>query len=273
MINIFEQFFVSVARAFPDLELKIRRAGIYDTPRAFIKKTMIMALYMSIAIEIIIFMLIAKKGMTWMLIILFPILIIILFSYFMHLPDVKIIKKEKEINKEIVFAGRFIIIEIGSGVSLYNTMISVADHYKHVGQYFKQILQKVDMGTSLEDALNEEVELIPSENLKRILWQIINSLKTGADMANSLQVVLEQISKEQFIEIQKYGRKLNPMAMFYMMIAVIVPSLGITMMVIIASFIDIEIGLVILFIIVGFLSFIQFMFLSVIKASRPAVEL
>ena len=273
MIEILEQLFRSIANAFPDLELKMKRAGIYDTPMAFIKKTMIIALYMNIGIALIIFMLIAKKGLLWMLLIIFPIVQVILFTYFMHLPDVKILKKEKAINKEIVFAGRFIIIEISSGVSLYDTMKSVADHYVHVGKYFKNILQKVDIGTSLEDALNEEVELIPSNNLKRIMWQIINSMKTGSDMATSLRIVLEQISKEQFIEIQKYGRKLNPLAMFYMMIAVIIPSLGVTMLVILASFIDLEIGLGILMVVVGGLSFIQFMFLSMIKSSRPAVEL
>ena len=57
------------------------------------------------------------------------------------------------------------------------------------------------MGTSMDEALNEEMELIPSNNLKRLMQQIINSLRTGSDMVGSLQSVIQQISKEQMIEV------------------------------------------------------------------------
>lgn len=251
----------------------MRRAGMYESPIDFVKKIMIMSFYMTTGVSLIIFMFVSKKGMTGVLIPIFPILYVLLFFYMSRLPDVKIIKKEKEINKEIVFAGRFLILEIGSGVSLYNSIRNIGEHYPNTGEYFDRILQKVELGTSLFEALNEEVELIPSNNFKRIMWQIINSLRTGADMGTALSSVLEQISKEQMIEVKKYGRKLNPLAMFYMMIAVIIPSLGITMLVILSSFIDIELGLGIMLIVAGLLGFVQLMFLNMIKFARPAVEI
>jgi len=273
VIKILEQIFRAVARSIPNLKLNMLRAGIYESPMGFVKKTAITAFYLTMGIMLIFFMILSKKNMTGILIPLFPIVFVMMFLYLTKLPDLKIIQKEKEINREIVAAGRFIIIEISSGVSLYNTMRSMAEHYVYVGKHFRNILQKVDMGTAMDDALNDEVGIIPSNNLRRMMWQIINSLKTGSDMATSLQVVLDQISREQFIEVEKYGRKLNPLAMFYMMIAVIIPSLGITMLVILSSFIDIELGVGVLLIIAGFLGFVQFMFLSIIKAQRPAVDL
>jgi len=246
---------------------------MYERPVDFVKKIMMMAFYMTAGICLIIFMVISKRGPPYILIPLFPVFYVIMFFYMSKLPDAKIIKKEKEINKEIVFAGRFLIIEISSGVALYDAMRNIGEHYPNSGEYFNHILQKVEIGTALFDALNEEVEMVPSNNLKRIMWQIINSLRTGADMATSLSSVLEQISKEQMIEVKKYGRKLNPLAMFYMMIAVIIPSLGITMLVILSSFIDIELGLGIMLILAGFLGFVQLMFLNMIKYARPAVEI
>ena len=84
--------------------------------------------------------------------------------------------------------------------------------------------------------------------------------------------MLEQIAKEQTIEVSKYGRKLNPLAMFYMIIAVILPSLGMTMMIVLSSFIELHLSLTILILIALFLGFVQFMFLSMIKFSRPAIE-
>lgn len=251
----------------------MRRAGMYLSPMDFVKKTLMTAFYMSTALSLIIFILVFRKGMGGIVIPVYPILFVVLYFYMMRIPDAKIIRKEKEINKEIVFAGRFIVIEITSGVSLYDAMKNVSAHYEHVGAYFKEIIQKVEMGTSLDEALNQEVELIPSNDLKRVMWQIINSLRTGSDMATSLQTVLEQISREQFIEVKKYGRKLNPMAMFYMMMAVIIPSLGVTMLVILSSFIELDLGLPTLLVIAGFLGFIQFMFLNMIKFSRPAIDI
>jgi len=59
--------------------------------------------------------------------------------------------------------------------------------------------------------------------------------------------------------------------MFYMIIAVILPSIGITMFIVLSTFINLQLDLPILLAISGFLGFLQFMFLAIIKQSRPAV--
>ncbi|MCK5140290.1 MAG: type II secretion system F family protein, partial [Thermodesulfovibrionia bacterium] len=108
---------------------------------------------------------------------------------------------------------------------------------------------------------------------RRILWQIINSQQTGADIGTSLKSVVNQVTQEQMINIKEYGRKLNPLAMFYMIIAVILPSIGITMFIILSTFLNLNLSLPILLFISFFLGFIQFMFLAMIKSSRPSGEL
>ena len=121
-----------------------------------------------------------------------PILFVVLFVYLLRLPDVKISKKAKDINKEVVFAGRYIVIEIVSGVPLYNAMHNASRNYETIGKYFREITNKVDLGTSMEDALNEAVEDMPSKDFRRILWQILNSLRTGSDISKSLSSVLRR---------------------------------------------------------------------------------
>lgn len=228
---------------------------------------------MTTGLVVFLFLLLAKfNAFNAMLLALAPLLFVIMFFYFIKAPDAIISKKEKEISKEIVFAGRFIIIELESGVSLYKAMVNVSKNYEVVGRYFKEIIDKVDLGTSMEDALNEAAEFVPSNNLRKILWQIINSTRTGSDTAKSLYSVIEQITREQIIEVNKYGKKLNPLAMFYMIVAVILPSLGITMLIILSSFIQFQLSLTILLALAGFLGFVQFMFIAMVKFSRPAVE-
>ncbi len=204
---------------------------------------------------------------------IFPLFFIVVFRYLVQVPDVKIRKKEVGISREIAFATRFLIIEIESGVPVYNAFINVSNVYPVIGSYFRSITDQINMGTSMEDAINETIELVPSSNLRKILWQVLNSIKTGADVSGALNSVLEQIVEEQKIAVKEYGRKLNPLAMFYMLIAVILPSLGSTMLIIFSSFIGFSLGLVELLVVAGLLGFMQFMFYALIKQARPAVEL
>jgi len=265
--------FQRIAKAFPMLRLKLKQAGMDDRPENFIKKTFLSAFYMTTGLVVALFLVLAKfnvlKGVIFFIV---PVIFFVMFFYMIRLPDVKISKKEKDISREIVFAGRFIIIELESGVPLYNAMVNVSKNYEVLGRYFKEITDKVDLGTSMEDALNDAVEFIPSNDFRKVLWQMINSIRTGSDVAKSLYSAMEQITKDQLTEVNKYGKKLNPLAMFYMIIAVILPSLGITMLIILSSFIHFELSLTILLSLAGFLGFIQFMFIAMIKFSRPAIE-
>ena len=265
--------FQRIAKTFPGLKIKLKQAGMEDKPEDFIKKTFVSAFYMTTGLVIALFLVLAKlnvlKGFLFFIV---PIVFIVMFFYMIRLPDVKISKKEREISKEIVFAGRFIIIELESGVTLYNAMLNVSRNYETIGRYFKEITDKVDLGTSMEDALDEAVEFIPSNDFRKILWQIINSIRTGSNVSKSLYSVMEQITKDQMTEVNKYGKKLNPLAMFYMIVAVILPSLGITMLIILSSFIQFELSLTILLALAGFLGFVQFMFIAMVKFSRPIIE-
>jgi len=91
-------------------------------------------------------------------------------------------------------------------------------------------------------------------------------------VSKALNTIISQIVRERQIMVKEYGRKLNPLSMFYMMIAVIVPSLGVAMLVIFSSFIGFKLDLAVLMIIVGLVGFIQFMFLAIMRSSRPPIE-
>lgn len=260
----------------PDLELKLRQAQMADTPVYFIKKTIMLSNYMTFGLIVIAFGFLGKSEDKTLLLFFLgmaPVMFVIMFFYFIHAPDVHISKRQKAISREVVFAGRFFIIEIKSGVNLYDAMLNVSRNFPEVGRSFNNITTKIDFGTTIDEAINEEIENTTCPHIQKILWQILNSLKTGADISQSLESVLNQIVRIQTIEVSEYGKKLNPLAMFYMMIAVILPSIGIAMFIVLSSFIALDIGLGVLMIIAMFLGFMQFMFIAMIKGQRPAVEL
>jgi flagellar protein FlaJ len=257
-----------LARNQPDLQIKLMQAGMVDTAEEYIKKSAFNAVVLAIALGFIAFMLVVKPVVFLFSLIMLP----IFYFYFLRYVDLKIDKIQKEIDREIIYAGRFLIIEIESGVSIYNAIENVEKNYVYVGKYFGDIINKVYLGTTIEDAINETMIMTPSNNLRKVLWQILNSIKTGSDIGPSLNTVVTQIMKEQQISVQEYGKKLNPLAMFYMMVAIILPSLGVTMIVVLATFLGIPISLTAFLAIAGFLGFIQFMFLSMVKSARPPIS-
>ena len=274
METLLDRFFQRVSKSFPALKIKLSQARMTDKPDEFIKKSIMSGFYMSFGIIFALFLIVSRLNFPKLYIIaLFPFVFLVMSLYMLRLPDFRVSKQEKEISKEIVFAGRFIIIELESGVPLYNTMINVSRNFEYIGRYFKEIVDKINLGTSMEDALNEASEIVPSNDLRKVLWQVINSMRTGSNISKSLYSVVDQITRDQMTEVNKYGKKLNPLAMFYMIIAVILPSLGMTMLIILASFIEFELSLTILITIAMFMGFIQFIFISLVKLSRPAIEL
>ncbi len=258
-----------IAQKVPGLNMKLRQARMVENEEQYIGRIMLTSLYLSFGIVFILFFFVQSILVFLFSIVIFP----LLFIYFIKYVDVKIQRLSNEINQEIIFAGRFLIIEIESGVPMYNTFSNLAKNYDVVGKFFGEIVEQIDLGTGMDEAINEAILLSPSPNLRKIFWQVLNSMKTGSDVSRSLGVVIDQIVREQQIEVKEYGRKLSPMAMFYMMVAIIMPSLGTTIIVVVASFIGLPLSLGYLLIITGMIGFVQFMFLSVIKSIRPPMEL
>lgn len=274
MIRIVNVLFQRFADLFPGIRIKLKQAGLSDSPEDFIKKTLFASFYLTTGMMIVMVAVVLKMGSGIGIVLMAsPLLLIGIFLSMMNVPDVQINRKRREIDSELIFLGRFLIIQLDAGIPAYNAMKNISRHYRVAGKYFQEIIDRVDLGTPIEDAINESIMYSPSPNFVRVLWQILNSLKTGSDITISLGNVLDQITKEQLIEIKEYGKKLNPMAMLYMVIAIIMPTLGVTIFIVLSTFFSLNITLTWLLMIVGFIAFMQFMFYTMIKSARPAVQL
>jgi len=257
-----------LAKKMPELRLKLRQAGIMSEPEDYIKSILATAILLSIGLFFTVFFFTLS---VWAILVI-PASIPLLFIYFIKYVDIKIEKIQKKVDEEIIFAARFLIIGIESGVPIHKIFEDMEKNYEYVGYYFGEILNKVYFGTTMEDAISDTLNVSPSQNLRRLLWQVMNSLQTGTEVAGALNSVTEQIVREQAIAVSEYGKKLSPLAMFYMTISIIVPSLGITMLVILASFMGIIISMPILIVLAILIGFVQFMFLSVARSSRPSIS-
>tara|TARA_Y100000034_G_C6891201_1_gene410010 strand:+ start:568 stop:1380 length:813 start_codon:yes stop_codon:yes gene_type:complete len=262
-----------IAHKFPHLKLYLEQAQIKKKPEEYIKNTIILTSIATFGILIaLIFILLKLEKNLFILFLIIP-LYFILLLFFLHTPKVKAKKKLNDIDSEVVYAGRYVLVELSAGVPLFDALVNVSQAYPKIGGHIQEIIKKVEVGKPLDTAINEIIEVTPSANFRKMMWQIMNSLRTGADVSVALESIIEQISQEQIIEFKAYERKLNPLVMFYLMMAVIFPSLGITMMSLLSTFLGFQLGLGSLVGIAIFLTFIQFMFLNSIRNSRPGFAL
>ncbi len=184
-----------------------------------------------------------------------------------------IAKKIKDIDKNLLFALRNMEVQVSSGISLFDSLVSIAEgNYGVISDEFKKAIKKISTGKSEVEALEELILKNPSLYFRRIIWQITNSLRSGSDLSSTLKVIVDDLSYEKIVSIRKYGSQLNPMAMMYMMLAVIFPSLGVSFLMILSSFSNIQLTEMVFWLILGFTGFFQLMFIGFIKSKRPVVK-
>lgn len=195
------------------------------------------------------------------------------FFYVLIYPSVLVTKKVRELDKNLLFALRHLLIQVKSGIPLFDSMVSVSRaSYGLVSVEFNKAVRKIGTGSKDVDALEELALRNPSVYFRRSLWQITNTIRVGADIGNTLEVIINNLSNEQRIMIRKYGAQLNPLAFMYMMFGVILPSLGISLIVSLSSFARFPVEPIMLWGIIAFLVFFKFNFLGVVKSRRPSIE-
>ncbi|MCK5612414.1 type II secretion system F family protein [Candidatus Pacearchaeota archaeon] len=207
---------------------------------------------------------------------LFFAVLITAFIYFnqINYPRIFSYNKAKAIEKNLIPALQDMLIQLNSGVPIYRILLNISQSkYGEVSEEFKKIANEINAGTSQIDAIEKSGKTNISEYFKRVLWQISNGMRAGSDMSIVIKESMKNLEDEQAIQIQNYGGSLNPLIMFYMLIAVIIPSLGITFLVIIFSMIGASQNIIYLVFgfIFGFVTLTQIMFLGVIKSRRPSL--
>jgi flagellar protein FlaJ len=264
-----------LSKIFPTMKIELIRANIDLDEREYLTVAFFSSfLWCLFTLIILLFLSFFKEFSSSIFFFLIPFaLLFSVFFYIRYYPGLITIRKIKDLEKNLLFALRSMEIQIGSGISLFDSLVSISrEKYGLISEEFKKVIKKISTGKSEIEALEDLVLRNPSLYFRRIIWQITNSIKSGADLSSTLRVIVEDLSYERLVSIRKYGSQLNPMAMIYMMMAVIFPSLGVSFLMILSSFSNVKLTELVFWFILGFTAFFQFIFIGLIKSRRPTVE-
>jgi flagellar protein FlaJ len=197
---------------------------------------------------------------------------ILVFLQQIAYPKVYVNRRIKGIERNLMGALQNILIQLNSGVPLFDILVNISKgDYGEISKEFSTVVKEINAGRPQIETLEELAATNPSLFFRRAIWQLVNGMKSGADMSNVINEIIDLLSQEQVLQIQRYGSQLNPLAMFYMLMVVIAPSLGTTFLIILSSFISMPstTAKMIFWGLYGMIIFFQLMFMGVIKSRRP----
>jgi len=200
-------------------------------------------------------------------------LVMSLFSFFTILfyPSLTATGRAREIDRYLIYAVRHIVIQLRSGVPLYNALAAVTVDYGEASKEFRKIVRSINSGASELDVISDAAGHSPSLHFRRVFWQAANSLKVGADVSLGLVSQLDDLTKDRIEQIKRFGQELSSWSVFYMLGAIIFPSLGVTVLIVLTSFLGVQLPSLIFGVILAVLVIFQLFFMNLIASRRPFV--
>jgi pilus assembly protein TadC len=198
--------------------------------------------------------------------------IIYLLAYIRY-PSIIAGKRGENMDTHLVFALKEMLLQVTSGVQLYRAIDNVSkQNYGTVSTEFAKVSQDVRAGIPLDRALLRMSQRNKSFLLDRVTWQISNGIKAGASMHVMLRSMIDDATMDKRSRIRDFAGELNLWGLLFMTFAVAVPSIGLTMMIILSTFGGGGMGppIFVLFICVCF--FFQIVVIGFVKSRRPVVS-
>ncbi len=181
--------------------------------------------------------------------------------------------KAVKIDKYLLYALRDLSLQISSGETVYNALVSVSQGgYLEASKEFGRITEKINVGIPMETVLKEALRKTESDYLKKTYWQIINGIKSGSDLKRGLESIINELNSEQKSKIQNYARELGLWSLVYMMFSVAIPTIGITMLVILSTFAGFGLSQASFLLFVVASMIVQVVLIVFVKSRRPAVQ-
>ena len=144
------------------------------------------------------------------------------------------IKKQNDyasFSKELPYALRQLATELRSGRSLFDSLDSVASSdYGILSLEFSRVLEEIKYGESTENAFLNLEKRVDSKALSRTIYEILTSLRIGANLSNSLSIIADDVNFDIRMKLKEYSEKLNAFVMIYTFLAILAPVILLTML-------------------------------------------
>ena len=162
---------------------------------------------------------------------MYLVIVFMAYVFVIHYPDMKEKRNYSDLNQELPYALRHMGIELKSGKGLHDALLTIRNaDYGSLSREFTRVLEEIKFGRSTEDSLLEMSHRVKSEGLSRAIHQIIGTLRVGGNLANSLEIIAQDISFDMQIKLKEYSQKLNSFILIYTFLVILAPVISLIML-------------------------------------------
>jgi Flp pilus assembly protein TadB len=157
--ELYDNFVSYLTSRRKNLKKDIRMARLKKEPKEVVQEGIQLGLLLGVTITFIAFILLNEANMSFLwLIPLFPVFVILSYQYRLLGIKSKVMARKQEINKDVLFAGRYLLVKLNSGAPLVNALDEAANSYGLANKYFREIMNDIDLGKPVEEALDDADE-------------------------------------------------------------------------------------------------------------------
>jgi flagellar protein FlaJ len=239
LVNIVSDLFSGYVRApssfFANIQEDLYKANIIMPASKYIAfaigASVIVAIASAVLFSILFATMLGAMG-SLIGIVLGPLLGIFVFFYARIYPKSKVKARSDAFSRELPFALRHMATQLTSGAGLLETMRSVAQSgYGVLSEEFRRAILEIERGATIEEAYDRMNLRIDSPGLKKASRQIISTLRTGGNLANTLKIIAEEVATEMRMKLKDYIQILNTFSLMYMFAIVVAPVLITTLVI------------------------------------------
>lgn len=232
-------FIRGVVKNHPEIKLKLKKANSKQTPFQFVYQMFTLTIMSLIAFGVITFT-VFKKDLIYFAfsIVVLIALIPVIFKFLLSTIDVQISKYGRLIDGDLMFVSEYFLVSLESGMPLGNAIKKLSDLDRPGAQFFKRIYLDFKTGKDLEKALADGALYAPTKSTKNLIKKLKDSLEIGVDLREILINFIHETSEKKVIEIKGYSKKLNPLIMMYLLMGIVIPSLGVTFLILGAAMVQ-----------------------------------
>jgi len=271
-------FLISV-RFFPELDKDLKRADIELNSRSYIASVFITCIfYFFIFFGLLTFIFFKFRGLILSKALLFGfgVALALTFTFYFLLmlyPRVLARNRGEMIEKNLVFVLKDLLMELEAGVSISRAFFNISKrNYGEISKEFGKVNRNINSGVSVPDALKKFGDNIKSEYITKTMWQIANAFNAGTSFRSALKNIISDLILDQRTRIKGYTQELNMWSLVYMMFAVALPTIGVTVVIVLSTFSGFGITreTFIFFLILTMI--VQFVIIGLVKSRRPIVD-
>ena len=228
-----------IAAGFPDLRYNLKIVQAEYEPAGYVVLSLTSGLVAAVALYMLMYFLFLSQEIEMSLTVIMPSFaaFALVMFYYVRWPGLQMGKRAEAVERELTYAMRELLTAMNAGSSLFEAMrmVAGAGHGK-ISEEFDITVRDINAGVAAEEALERMALRTESQFLKKMLWQMIGVLKSGASMHGALESMQESVQNYQDNQVMKYTQEMNLWILIYLVVGIAVPSLGVTMLVVLSIF-------------------------------------